>query len=357
MVTPAQQLSRQSARKRTFTLLSAFLLGLAAGYGLSYLDEQASTPRLGSTEVFEVALPGGGVQRLSYAEFERDRQELSQLRQRLAKLEAAGSQAAAPARKTEPPAPSQAAAAAAAPVPGAPPAAEARKMPPDASRKNLGELFAKIFNQSMMDDLVLGQVKRQAGELTDVLDLAPEQQKTLKEMLEKRQKARFGRRGAAPGQAREEDVSSRSPEEEIRGLLTPEQARKYQEYTDKKNSLSGASALDKEVFELTWRLDINEEQETRTREILQEHQNSSQKLTPVSAPDEEGEASYTKRIEEYLAAREGLDKRTGEKMKAVLDPGQMKSFLAYQEEKDVETRLFRKLLQEGASRETQAAAP
>jgi len=347
---------RNPAKRRTFAFLVAFVLGFAAGYGIFYLDRQASVPRIGGTEVFEVALPDGTVRRLSYPEFERTRQELNQLRQRLAQVETSVRKTEARARPVEPEPSSRASAAA--PAPGESGQQE-KQAPAAAAKKNLGELFAKIFNTSMMDDLVLGQVSRQAGELTDVLRLTAEQQKSLKDILEKRQRARFGRRGAAgPGRALEEaPVPAGSPEEEIRGILTPEQSRKYQEYSDKKNALGGASVLDKEVFELTWRLNLNEEQEVKTRAVLQEHQNRSQNISPISTPDEEGEASYTRRIEEYLKAREDLDRKTGEEMRAVLNPAQMKTFRAYQGEKDVETRLFRKLLQEEVDQGSSPAAP
>jgi len=349
-----QNLMVQVPRKRSsLGLLLAFSMGVGVGFGIFYLDKHASIPKLGSTEVFEVTLPDGTVQRLTYAEIERNREELNQLRQQLARAAKPEAAAPSPVRPAGSEDKDKATAA------QEPPEGSSGKMDsarPGSSRKNLGELFAKIFNRSLMDDLAQSQAKRQAGELADVLNLNPDQQKRIEEMIGARQKSRLGQRGSSasrepPG---EELAANRPLEDEIRAVLTTEQASRYQEYTEKKNSFAASSPLDKEVFELTWRLSLSDDQEPKVREILQEHASRTKNLSTASPPDEGGESSYTERIENFLAQRKEQDKNTAETLKPVLDPDQFQRFLAYQQEKDMETQLFRKLLQEEAAKETPA---
>ncbi len=54
---------------------------------------------------------------------------------------------------------------------------------PETSKKKLGDLFAKIFSKPVMQEIVRSQVKRQAGELSAVLDLSDEQHETLETEL------------------------------------------------------------------------------------------------------------------------------------------------------------------------------
>ncbi len=342
-------------QRKTLVYFLCFFLGAASGYGLFYLDQQSSAPRLESTETFEVTLPDGTTQHLSYAEMERARQEM---RQRIASLERKLAEVT-PASIKKPSLKSESLGSVQKAVRGKEAADKSDEHRHGTSRKNLGELFAKIFSQPVMEEIVLSQVKREAGEISDVLSLSETQRKSLEDSLKKRKKARFGRRGmlAASGTPEDRAASEKSLEEELQSILTPEQARQYEEYKEKKEALAGTSQVDRDLFELTWRLDLNEEQEGQARQVLQEHWDGMQTLSPASGPaGADDEESYMKRFDLYLKERDGLNSRTAQKMKAVLDEDQYNSFLAYQQEKDVETQLVRKLIQT-AKEEEKAPAP
>ena len=108
--------------------------------------------------------------------------------------------------------------------------------------KNLQNLFARIFSQPIMEDLVEAQIAREAGELADVLDLTDEQLASVEEELKKRREpVGPGFRPSSPRPTRQQAAPETSLEEELASILTPEQYQKYQEYTEKKNALAGSS--------------------------------------------------------------------------------------------------------------------
>ena len=225
----------------------------------------------------------------------------------------------------------------------------------DASKKKLGDLFAKIFSKPVMQEIVRSQVTRQAGELSAVLDLSDEQQAALEEALEKRKQAltqdrgmpRSGRPGGPP-------QGDRDLEDLYRSLFTPEQYGKYEEYAEKKKEVAGASSADRELFELTWRLELNEEQEGKAGELLATHWEKIQELSPMGGAGEE--ASPMDQFDEYLQKRTAITSRTAESMKAFLDEDQYSGYLQYLEEKDTEARLFQKMIRSESS-ETGEPAP
>ena len=67
-------------KQRTFLwAFLSFLIGMGVAYGLIALDRQTTIPRLEMTDIFEVVTPDGTVRRLSYAEIEREKQDLRAL--------------------------------------------------------------------------------------------------------------------------------------------------------------------------------------------------------------------------------------------------------------------------------------
>jgi hypothetical protein len=334
-------------KQRTFlAVFLSFLAGMGVAYGLIHLDRKATVPRLDWTDVFEVVTSDGTIHRLSYAEVEREREELRDLRQR-----AGGLKSSAVHRKGRSlPPPAQA--------PTLPPpevtsreAAETRQ--PKAPEKKLKDLFAKIFSQPIMQDLLEAQITREAGELADVLDLTDEQLASVEEELKKRRK-RFprGPEATPPKPAKEEAEPQTTLQEELQTILTPEQYQKYEEYTEKKKALIGSPALDREVFELDWRLKLTEEQEAPVREILSEQGEKLRQIPLGSAM--EGDASPAERLQQHLDRRTALNKETADRMKTVLEEDQYEIFLRYQEERDTETRLLKRLIQEEMAGEAPA---
>jgi len=309
-------------KQRTFLwIFLSFLLGMGTAYGLVALDRKATIPRLEKTDVFEVVTSDGTVLRLSPAEIEREREELRALRERRR-----GSPKAVEKRRGPGEAPPF-------PIPSLP-TAEA-----------LSEEAAKIFSQPIMQDLMQAQITREAGELADVLDLTDEQLATVEKELKKRKRT-FppGVPGRSSGPDEEEQEPETTFEEELQTILTPEQYQKYQEYTEKKSALAGTPALDRQVFELDWRLKLTEEQQAPVREILKEQGEQMGQLSPASPV--QGGASPAERLEKQLAKRTALNKETAEKMKAVLEEDQYEVFLQYQVERDTETQLLKRLIQE-----------
>jgi hypothetical protein len=233
------------------------------------------------------------------------------------------------------------------PIPNLPPAEvpgrEAGAEKP--SDKKLKDLFAKIFSQPIMQDLMQAQIARETGELADVLDLTDEQLAAVEQELKKR-KRNFppGMPGPSSDPEQENEEPETTLEEELQSILTPEQYQRYQEYTEKKSALTGATALDKQAFELNWRLKLTEEQEGPVREIMKEQGEKMGQLPPASAL--EGDATPGERLEKHLERRTALNKETAEKMKTVLEEDQYEVFLQYQVERDTETRLLKRLIQE-----------
>jgi len=337
-------------KQRTFLwVFSSFLVGMGVSYGLVYLDRQAMVPRLEKTDIFEVVSSDGTVLRLSYAEIEREREELVDIRQRTEELERAVLRCRG--QGETPPAQGPEASPAEAPSEAAAEATETRGQ--KTQGKNLQNLFAKIFSQPIMDDLAEAQIAREAGELADVLDLTDEQLASLEEELKRRKKpVGPAFRASSPRPAREEAEPQTSLEEELTSILTPEQHQKYQEYTEKKKALTGASPLEREVFELNWRLKLTEEQEAPIREILTEQGEKMKQLS--SASTFEGDASPVERLEQHLEQRTAATKETAERMKGVLEEEQYEAFLQYQEEGDTETLLLKRLIQEEQAGESPA---
>ena len=319
-------------KQRTFLwVFVSFLLGMGVAYGLVVLDRHATIPRLEKTDIFEVVTSDGTVLRLSYAEIEREREELRALRDSPRAVQNRRRQGEAPPF----------------PVPN-PTTAEALSEEASAKKptdKNLKDLFAKIFSQPIMQDLMQAQIAREAGELADVLDLTDEQlEKVEKEIKKRKRNFSPSVSGSSSEPGEEEQEPETTLEEELQTILTPEQYQRYQEYTEKKSALAGTPALDRQVFELDWRLELSEEQEAPVREILKEQAEKRGQISPASAM--EGDSSPTERLEKHLAKRTELNKETAEKMKAVLEEDQYEVFLQYQVERDTETQLLKRLIQE-----------
>ena len=337
-------------KKNTLWILLSFLGGMSITLGLILLDRQASVLRVGPTEIVEVVLPGGKVQHLSYAEIEREREELLSLRQRMSEFQKRPSAPASPDAGSQPAVPEMPDSIAA---PAQAPSQGSQQGEPQSSlesKKNLGKFFAKIFSQPIMQDLMTHQVNRQSGELADALDLTQEQKAELEQIL-KRRKVSFPQGPpsgpAGPAAVEEGRASPKSLEEEILAILTRAQAQRYQEYTEKKNALSGASTVERDVFEMSWRLKLTEEQEKQAREILQVQSEKGRTPPPLSGLQPEGPIS--ERIETYLEKKASLERETSEKMKTILDENQYQAFLAVQSEKEAETQLLRRLLEEEKS--------
>ncbi len=324
-------------KQRTFlwTLLS-FLLGMAVAYGLVILDRKASVPRLASTDIFEVVAPDGNILRLSYEEIERERRELRDLRQRSRKVPKAVTPQRGwkEARRLPTPQPPEA---------NAVPRRASAERPADQALKGL---FAKIFSQPIMQDLMQAQITRRTGELADVLDLTEEQRASVEKALRKRKPTvSVGGSGPSSGPAPEEEQEPETTlEDDLQTILTPEQYQRYQEYTGKKRALAGAPGLDRQIFELEWRLGLTEEQEAPVRQALNEEAEQLELLS--SSPALGSNPSPADRLEERLARRTAVNRETAEKMKTVLDEDQYEAFLRYQAERDTETRLLKHLIRE-----------
>lgn len=331
-------------KQRTFLwIFVSFLLGMGVAYGLVVLDRHATIPRLEKTDIFEVVTSDGTVLRLSPAEIEREREELRTLRERRRDRPRAVEERRAPEKAPPIPTPN---------LPTGEALSEEATVK-TSSDKNLKDLFAKIFSQPIMQDLMEAQIAGEAGELADVLDLTDEQLATVEKELKKRKRT-FppGEPGGSSGSDEEGQEPETTLEEELQTILTPEQYQKYQEYTEKKSALAGTPALDRQVFELDWRLKLTEEQQAPVREILKEQGEKRGQLS--SASPTEVDASPAERLEKHLAKRTALNQETAEKMKAVLEEDQYEVFLQYQVERDTETRLLKRLIQEEQGAEAPA---
>lgn len=332
-------------KQRTFLwAFLSFLLGMGVAYGLVALDRRAAIPRLEMTDIFEVVASDGTVLRLSYAEIEREMEELRALREPpLGSLRSAQKRGK-PGRSLQFDPPLNL------PTGEDLPDEVTAKTP---SNRTLKDLFAKIFSQPIVQDLMQAQVAREAGELADVLDLTDEQLAAVEKEIKKR-KQTFP--PGVPGRSSGTEENGQQPEttlqEELRTILTPEQYRRYEEYTEKKRGLARSPALDRQMFELSWRLNLTEEQEAPVREILEEQEEKRSQFSPASSM--EGDASPADRLEKHLENRNALNKETAERMKAVLEENQYEVFLQYQMERDTETKLLKRLIQE--ERGTEAPA-
>jgi hypothetical protein len=329
-------------RQRTFLwVFVSFLLGMGVAYGLVALDRHARIPRLARTDIFEVIARDGTVLRLTYAEIEREREDFRLLLERHRERPGAMARPAGPGQGSR-------ARILDRPPPEAPPADAGAKA---ASANNLKELFQKIFSQPVIQDLMQAQVTREAGELADVLDLTDEQLEAVQKEIEKRKRSLPpGMPGASSGPEPGGTEPDPPLEEALRSILDPGQYQRYQAYVEKKNALAGSPALEREVFELNWRLKLTQEQEDSVREILSEQ---GEKLAKSSAVPASGrDASPAERLEMHLESRKALNKETAEKMKAVLEEDQHEAFLRYQVERDTETRLLKRLIEQERGEET-----
>ena len=321
-------------QRKFLWFLGFFSVGVAVGYGLSYLDGQTRVPRLGPTDVFKVVLPDGTYRHITYAEVERDRNELRQLRQRLARRE--------DPRPHPLPQPVQTTGEDPGPPSGAEPV-EPQQTVQEPSSKELGDLFAKIFSRPVMQEIALFQVKRQAGELSAVLGLSKEQRTTLEAELERRRLEQMqGRTRAAPGRPGALPRGEQDVEELYRSLFTPDQYRRYELYTERKREMSRAAVPEQELFELTWRLDLNEEQEIRAGEVLRAQWESMQHLSPTAGLEEA--ASPVDQFQRFLDTRSEIVSRSTEQFKAFLDEDQIPGYLQYVSEKAMETNLLEKMI-------------
>lgn len=333
--------------RRTFLgFLLFFAAGLALGYGLSYLDGQTRIPRLGPTDVFEVAMPDGTYRHLTYAEVERERADLRQLRQQLA-------------RRADPAVPSRPAPAdAPEPTPDPPETPEtvrSREPVPEDSRKQLGELFTRIFSRPVMQEIALAQVKRQAGELSAVLGLTEEQRATLEAELEKRRLEQMQARGRpAPGRPGTFPGGEQDIEAVYRSLFTPEQYRRYELYTERKKEVRGSSVPEQELFELAWRLDLTEEQEARAGEILRSQWERVQRLSPMTGSAED-ESSPLEQFQQYLDTRSEIVNQSIEQFRTFLDEDQLAGYRQYVSEKELETSLLEKMVRPDTTEGAEAA--
>jgi hypothetical protein len=219
---------------------------------------------------------------------------------------------------------------------------------PESSKKKIGDLFAKIFSKPVMQEIVRSQVKRQAGELSAVLGLSEEQRKTLEAELEKRKNKGTQNRGRP---AAASPLSSAQEEQDLedlyRSLFSPEQFQRYEEYTEKKKELGGGSPTDRELFELTWRLDLNEEQEAKAGDVLKEQWEKIQQLSPMTGPDDE--TSPLDQFNQYLDKRNDIVNGSTEQLKTFLDEDQVTGYIHYLEEKETETKLLQKMIQSESS--------
>jgi hypothetical protein len=333
-------------KQRTFLwVFLSFLLGMGIAWGLVVLDRQASIPRLERTDIFEVVTSDGTVRRLSYAEIEREQEALrarrelpSENRRAVPKDWKPGE----PLRLTPPPD---------LPTGEDIPEQVAAKKPGD---RNLKDLFARIFSQPIMQDLMQAQVAREAGELADVLDLTDEQLAAVEKEIRKRKRPFApGTPGSPSGAEQEAQEPETTLQEELQTILTPEQYQRYEEYTEKKRALARSPALDRQVFELSWRLNLTEEQEAPVREILKEQGEKRSQISPAP-PTAEGDTSPADRLQVHLENRTALNKETAERMKGVLEEDQYQAFLQYQVERDTETRLLKRLIQEERAGEAPA---
>ncbi|MEW6439351.1 MAG: hypothetical protein AB1640_00300 [bacterium] len=322
-------------KRNTLRILLSFVAGMAVAYGLMLLEREASAPRVSAGEVLEVVLPDGTTQHFSFAEIERQRQELASLRQRVSELEQkapASAPTAAPSPESTSPLSEGPGAAPSGPEAAGPGTHPGEDLDQPAG-KGLGNIFSRIFTQPVMKELVAHEVNRQVGELAAVLELSQEQRTALEEILTRRRNE--PPRGPSSG---------RTLEDELQGVLSSAQSERYREYTDKKRSLAGASPVERDLFELDWRLGLSDEQSAQVREILQEQFEKGR--TPPAPTGPQAEEPVSRRIEDSLDQKASLDRETGEKLGKVLDESQHGVFLEYQKEKAAENELLRKLLQE-----------
>ena len=313
--------------KQTFLLfLLCFVVGLATGYGLAHLDRRAEVVTVSPTEVFRVSLGNGTYQHLSYADVQRDRRELDRLRSNLHR--AKRSRVTRPTRTPtlSPPSPPRSHT--------RPDGAHAESR--EESRQRLGALFAKIFSKSVMSDVADARVQRQVGELSAVLDLTEEQQGLLREALARRDHPE----GPPPGPGEREEAL----EEIYRSVFSPEQYQRYREYRAAKNDMAGAPTVDREVFELSWRLNLTEDQKVQVTEICRQRQN---RLEKVSRAESQDAADFPgERLRRYVEEREAAEDEEAQQMRDVLGDEQYAAYEQYRKEKDPETRILETMVAE-----------
>jgi len=341
-------------KSKSLGILLVFIAGVAVGYGLFFLDRQASIPRVEESEIFEVVRTDGELERLSYLDMAQEQEQEHHLKEEIKRLTKALAHAKRTRRRPQHGPPEDSIPQGSAARPGAEAKSQASRSP----KKSLGTLFAKIFSQPAMQDLTRAQIKRQSAELTAVLGLTPEQQQSLETALQKRKKVlpALFKDASSPATSAANQPSEKSLDDEIRAILTEDQLQPYQEYTERKASLRNAPVIEKELLEVSWRLSLTGEQEPQVREILQEHHEKLRALSPRSLAPEE-DVSPSDRFESYLQEKNLLNQKSAERMKTVLDEDQLNAFLQYQEEKDAEARMFQELIQSTQSEPTPPPTP
>ena len=211
--------------------------------------------------------------------------------------------------------------------------------------KDADNLFSKVFSKPVMERLLNSQISRQAGELAAGLALSPEQQQEVEDLL-KRLNPKL--QGQAPSKSSDLEEGDSAPaktlEEGLKDILSQEQYQEYQEYTNKKKALNKASPMEKKLFEISWRLKLNEEQKTQTREILQDQQEKT--LALIQARRQDTDLSPIEQLEQYIEKKEVLTRETATKMETVLTEDQFNDFLLYQEQSNMERQFLQELIAE-----------
>jgi len=333
-------------KHKSLWIVIGFIAGALITLAVLQLDRQVHVPKLSSTEIFEVLLPDGTVQHLSYSEIERQKQELQMLKKRLTQLEQEAFHAKT--TKESKKALIQNDKETFAQVPSKQEEEDNKKISP----KDASAFFSKVFSKPVMEKMAYSQISRKAGELAAGLDLSPEQQQEIEDLL-KNQNPRL--RELEPTKTSDEEQEDNTPErtleEGLKDILSQEQYQEYQDYNEKKKALTKASPMEKSLLEISWRLKLNEEQKAQTREILQEQQEKA--LSLVQARQQDSDLSPIEQIEQYIEKKEALTKETAAKMESVLTEDQINGFLLYQEQSNMETQLLQQLIAEerGASEE------
>ncbi len=325
-------------KQKSLTIGISFLAGVIVTYGFIQLDRQARVPRLKSSKIFEVLLPDGTIQHVSYAEIQRLKEELQTLRQHIKELE----QQKFHTKKGQAPQQYEG------PKEDSRHTASELSSQTSASKptsKNVSTFFSKIFSKPIMKKLRNNQIVRQTGELTAVLDLSDEQKLKVEKLLKERQPDSQGIEGTPLPESAQEQLNKKiSLEEKIRSILSAEQAQRYQEYTEQKKAMTKAPPQEKAFFEISWRLKLTEEQKTQVQEILEEQIDRAKNISQIG----EGESDLPplEKIKKQLEKRAALNEETAKKMELILDEDQFNAFLQYQTEREKETKFFQEMITE-----------
>ncbi len=325
-------------KQKSLTICISFLAGVIVTLCFLQLDRQVRVPRLESTKIFEVLLPDGTIQHVSYDEIQRQKEELQTLRKQLKELEQKtfhtkkqknnqrheGLKDASQHKAKE---------------------QASQTSASKATSKNANVFFSKIFSNPIMKKLMNSQVVRQTGELTAVLDLSSEQQEKVEQILKKQQPISQSKKPTPLSESAQKQIDEQmSLEEEIKSILTDEQAQRYQEYTEQKKALAESPAQERDLFELSWRLNLTEEQSPQAREIIEEQMDKIKKISQLG----EGEQELTpvEKIKMQLEKRAAINEEAAKKMESILDEDQFNAFHQYQAERETQTKFFQEMIDE-----------